>query len=252
MQTLRMSSLILAGALAASPSLADEVRVIGTGAVQHSINAVAKAFESETGDKITARFGTAGAVSKMFEAGEDADVLVSSAGGVKDIAGKGKLAAGEPTPVGKVRIGIGVCNGAKFDTATPEALKAALLSVPAFAYGDPASGATTGVHFAKLIDQLGVADAVKGKAMLRNGGLEVMKEVAAGKAAFGVTQTSEIITQPGCTVAGFLPDSMQLVTTYSAQLTKTAKTPSAQKFLTFLTSAKGAEIFRKEGFEPAR
>ena len=220
--------------------------------MQHSVLALARAFEDSSGHEIVATFGTAGAVSAKFDAGESADVLISSAGGVKDIAAKGKL-AGEAVPVGKVRIGIGVCKGgAKPDMSTPEKLKATLLAAPSFAYGDPASGATTGIHFAKVIADLGIADQVKGKALPRDGGLNVMKEVADGKAAFGVTQTSEIIAIPGCEIAGYLPDSLQLVTTYAASLTKDAKTPAAKAFVEFLVGPRGAEIFRKEGFEPAK
>jgi molybdate transport system substrate-binding protein len=235
------------------PALADDVRVIGTGAVQHSVLALSDAFQKATGHRIVSTFGTAGAVSARFKAGESADVLISSTGGVRDIAATGKLASGEMTPVGKVRIGIGVCNGgAKPETSTPAALRTALLAAPAFAYGDPASGATTGVHFAKVLTELAIADQVKGKALLRDGGLNVMKEVASGKAAFGVTQTSEIIAIPGCEIAGYLPDSMQLVTTYAAALTKEAKTPAARAFIDFVVSAPGREIFKKEGFEPAQ
>ena len=238
--------------VSAAPALADDVRVIGTGAVKHSVMALSKAFQKETGHRIVSTFGTAGAVSARFDAGESADVLISSSGGVRDIAAKGKFATGDATPVGKVRIGIGICTGSpKPDTSTPAALKTALLAAPSFAYGDPASGATTGIHFAKILTELGIADQVKGKALLRNGGLLVMKEVAEGNAAFGVTQTSEIIALPGCEIAGYLPDAMQLVTTYAAALTKDSKTPAAKAFIDFLVSPQGVEIFRREGFEPA-
>lgn len=248
-----LSAAVLALAVSAASAAADEIRVIGTGAVQHSVMALSDAFQKTTGHRVIATFGTAGAVSAKFDAGESADVLISSTGGVRDIAAKGKLAPGDATPVGKVRIGIGIRKGdPKPDTSTPAALKAALLAAPAFAYGDPASGATTGVHFAKLITELGVADQVKSKALLRDGGLLVMKEVAEGKAAFGVTQTSEILAVPGCEIAGYLPDSMQLVTTYAAALTKDAKSPAAKAFVDFLTGTQGADIFRHEGFEPAK
>jgi molybdate transport system substrate-binding protein len=241
---------ILALMSSAAPALADDIRLIGTGAVQHSVMAVSEAFQKATGHRIVSTFGTAGAVSAKFDAGESADVLISSSGGVRDIATKGKLATGDATPLGKVRVGIGIRTGSpKPNTSTPAALKATLLAAPSFAYGDPASGATTGIHFAKLLIELGIADQVKGKALLRNGGLLVMKEVAEGKAAFGVTQTSEIIALPGCEIAGYLPDTMQLVTTYSAAVTKDSKTLAAKAFIDFLISPQGTEIFRHEGFE---
>jgi len=138
----RLRAAVIALMASTAPALADDIRVIGTGAVQHSVMALSEAFQTATGHRIVSTFGTSGAVSAKFDAGESADVLISSSGGVRDIATKGKLATGDATPVGKVRIGIGIRTGSpKPDTSTPAALKAALLAAPSFAYGDPASGA---------------------------------------------------------------------------------------------------------------
>src|SRR6185295_6429940 len=112
-------------AAAAPAARADEVRVLATGAVQHSVMALAERFEKETGHHVKATFGTAGAIGAKFEAGEPADLLASSGAGLDALMAKGKL-EGAVKPLGRVRIAVGVRKGAtKPDVSTPDALKAA-------------------------------------------------------------------------------------------------------------------------------
>ena len=85
------------------------------------------------------------------------------------------------------------------------AFRASLLGAESIAYGDPAKGATTGIHFGKMLEKLGIQDAVRGKSQLAANGLDVMKLVADGKAEIGVTQISEILHVKGDTLVGPLP-----------------------------------------------
>jgi molybdate transport system substrate-binding protein len=235
-----------------------ELRMRATGAVQHTLIELAEAFQKATGHAVKAEFGTAGAVaadvlaSKPIQGGT-VDLVFSSEGSLQSADMVSRLAADTTAVVGRVRIGIGVRNGDTApDISTPEALKAALLAAPSFAYGDPATGATTGVHFAKLLETMGIVEAVKAKSVLRRGGLLVMKEVAEGKAAFGFTQTSEIKAVPGVKIAGYLPDQFQLVTAYAGAVTKDAAEPAVAKvFLAFVTGPAGQTAFRDHGFEVA-
>jgi molybdate transport system substrate-binding protein len=253
-----LSMAFLAGLLILPAKIASaaELRIRATGAVQHTLIELAEAFTRQTGHAVKAEYGTAGAVAVDVAAfkpidGKPADIVFSSESGLRS-AGMAALLSTETTAVvGRVRIGIGVREGdAAPDISTPEALKAALLAAPSFAYGDPASGATTGIHFAKLLDTMGIADTVKSKAVLRRGGLLVMKEVAEGKAAFGFTQTSEIKAVPGVKVAGYLPEQFQLVTAYAGALAKGAgEAETARAFLVFVTGPAGRKAFVEHGFE---
>ena len=243
---------VLLLAASGSPAFAVDIHVTGAPGVKHSLLTLADGFQRITRNRVIVGFGNAAAVTTKFDAGERIDVLISSTGELRDLTALGKL-AGEPAPVGKTRVGVAVCNGGSSpDTSTPEKLKAALLTAPSFSYGDPARGATAGVHFASVLTQLGVADQVKSRAQLREGDLEVIDEVAAGKAAFGFTQSSEITATSGCDIAGYLPDSLQLVTTYAIALTKDSKKPAAKAFIDFALGARGAEIFRTEGLDPLK
>jgi molybdate transport system substrate-binding protein len=247
---------ILCGALSAQ---AAEIRMRATGAVQHTLIELADAFTKATGHVVKAEFGTAGAVAADVTAGKaiegrGADLVFSSESSLRTAAMLAHLRADSLAVVGRVRIGIGVRDGDSApDISTPDLLKAALLAAPSFSYGDPASGATTGIHFAKLLEQMGIADAVKAKAVLRRGGLLVMKEVADGKATFGFTQTSEIKAVPGVKVAGYLPDQFQLVTAYAGALSANpGEQAAAQAFLDFVSGPAGQAAFKSHGFEVGR
>lgn len=233
----------------ALPLSAAEVRVMGTGAVMHSVQAIAADFEKETSHKIIATYGTAGAIGKRLEAGEKADVVLSSSGGLRQA--KALLADREPLLVGRVRMGMAGRPGAsKVDISTPEAFKAALLAASAVAYADPAQGSTTGVHFAKVLEQMGIAEQVRAKAVLGKDGFDVGKAVSEGKAPMGFTQATEIMAVPGAEVTGFLPDSYQLVSSYGVALTKDGeKSDAAKLFYARIVGAEGVDVFAHHGFE---
>ena len=49
-----------------------------------------------------------------------------------------------------------------------------------------------GIHFAKVIDDLGLRSELAGKIVLAANGIDVARKVASGEAELGITQVSEI------------------------------------------------------------
>jgi len=90
------------------------------------------------------------------------------------------------------------------------------------------------MHFAGVLKQLGVADAVKGKTTLVPGGYPA-ELVAKGEVEMVVHQISEIVPVKGVTLVGPLPKELQKVTVYSAgvAVASTSK-DAAREFVTFL------------------
>src|SRR5262249_24343876 len=110
----------------------------------------------------------------------------------------------------------------------------ALLSAKSLTYVDPAQGATSGIHFAGVLQQLGIADAVKSKTTLVPGGYPA-ELVAKGDVEMVVHQISEIVPGKGGTLVGPLPKQLQKVTVSSAGIAvASAAKPEAQAFVTFL------------------
>jgi molybdate transport system substrate-binding protein len=119
------------------------------------------------------------------------------------------------------------------------------------AYIDPASGGSSGIYVAGLLDKLGVADEVKPKAKLKKGG-HVSDLIVSGDAELGIHQISEIVSQKGVTLVGPLPKDIQNYTTYAVGLSAGAKqAEAARAFIKVLTGPSAAGVLKSTGMEGA-
>jgi molybdate transport system substrate-binding protein len=235
------------------PAMAQEpVRVLATGVFATALESLAAPFEVARGIKIQISIGNAGEVSSRLVAGEPADLVMTSSAGIKTLAKQNAVA--DEVVIGKMRLGVAIRTGAATpDLSSAEALRALLLSADKIAYIDPNGGGTAGPAFEKILVSLGVADAVHAKAVLGKTGKEIVKAVASGSATIGMTQASELIGANGVAFAGYLPDSQNLTTVYSAALATRSNNPkAASAFLEFVTSPIGSDQFRRAGWDIER
>ena len=137
----------------------------------------------------------------------------------------------------------------KPDISTPEKLKAALLLSNRIAFSDPARGATVGIHFMKVIEELGVRDEVLRKATVAKDGVETMRLVLEEKVDIGITQLSEILQASPDAVAGPFPKEFELATTYGLWH-RNDISRAAAAFVTFLTSPAGRKKLAESGIRP--
>jgi molybdate transport system substrate-binding protein len=224
--------------------------VLATGVFATTLQSLAQPFETASGYKIQLSIANAGEVASRVVAGEAADLVMSSSAGVKALAKQSALAS-NGVVIGKMRLGVAVQSGATLpDLASTETFRALLLSAGKVAYIDPDGGGTSGPFFEKMFASLGVADAVHAKAVLCKTGSEIVRAVAEGRAAIGMTQGSEIIGASGVAFAGYLPDSLNLTTVYSASITTRSKNPKgASAFLEFVAGPIGADQLRRAGWD---
>ena len=214
---------------------AAELKVMSAGAMKTIVTELGAEFTRETGHTLALTTGTVGQLRDKILAGEAADVVVMSDTVIDQLIGQGQLARGSRVDIARTGMGVAVREGApKPDISTPEALKQTLLSAKKIAYVDPASGGTSGIHFASVLQKLGIADAMKDKSILKPGGF-VAELVARGEADLCAHQISEILPVKGATLVGPLPHALQKVTTYSAALpARAAGNESAKAFIEFL------------------
>jgi molybdate transport system substrate-binding protein len=220
--------------LLVGPADAAEVKVLSAGAVKAVVPELAEAFRRETGHTVILTFDTVGALRKRA-ATEPADLLILSDEAVDDLTRQGIVVPGSRMDIARVGIGMGARQGAPPpDISTPEALKQTLLGVKSLAYMDPARGATSGIHFAKVLERLGIAEAMRDRTVLWPSGSSA-DAIVAGRAEVCVQQMSEILPVAGVTVVGPLPRVLQKVTTDSGGLAVKAESPAAaQAFLAYL------------------
>ena len=235
MRTSTAVAAMLAVLAATAGAGATELKVLSAGAMKTIVTELGAQFTRETGHTLALTPGTVGQLSDRIVGGEAADVVVLSDTAVDRLIAQGHLAAGSRVDIARTGIGVAVREGAPApDIAAPEALKRTLLAAKSITYVDPASGGTSGIHFAGVLDRLGIADAVKAKSILKPGGF-VAELVARGEAELAVHQISEILPVKGVRLVGPLPRELQKVTVYSAALpARAAGTGPARAFVEFM------------------
>lgn len=242
---------IAATILSVRPTLAAEVKVLTTGAFKPVVMAIVPAFERQSGDTVVVTNDTAGALARRVEGGERFDLVVLTPAALADLTAKGKVAAGSATPLARVGIGVAVKDGApRPDIGSVDAFKRALLDAPSVAVIDPAAGGSSGIYLAQLFERLGIADAVKPKAVLVPGGL-VAERVVKGEAGLAVHQISEILAVKGATLVGPLPSEIQNYTIYAGGIGAAAQQPeAARNLLNLFLSENARRVLTEKGMEP--
>lgn len=252
MRGLRRLALAAALLLAAALSLhAEPLKVMSAGAVSGGLKTLAPGYTSSTGTAVTLVFGNVGMIADRLKAGESADVLILSAAAMDELQKSGAL-AGTAVPLGRIGMGLAAkADAPKPDISTPESFKAALLAARSIAYSDPAGGGSSGIYFDGLIQRLGIAEAIRGKAVLIRGG-SAADRVASGEAALAVQNVSELIGVPGVALIGAFPADYQNYAVYAAGVpVASAQRQSAEDFIRFLTAPPAAAAWRAAGVEPA-
>jgi molybdate transport system substrate-binding protein len=229
-----------------------EVKVLTAGAFKQVMLALVPEYEKETGNKVVLDNDTAGGLQKRIEGGETFDVAIITPKAIDDLAAAGKIAHGSRVNIASVGVGVVVKEGApKPDISTVEAFKKALLAAKSVAYIDPASGGSSGIYVDKLLERLGIADQIRPKAKLKQGGY-VADLIASGQAELGVHQISEIMPVKGVTLVGPLPKEIQNTTTYAAGISATVQHKEAAQALIKMFSHPDAEATLKaKGMDPA-
>jgi molybdate transport system substrate-binding protein len=245
---------VVVAGLLATPAGAADLKVISAGAVRGLIAQIIEDYSHQSGQKFDFTIGTTGQLRTVITSGQPADLVIVSVPLMAELEKTGKLTPGSRAELGRVGIGVAVRDGASVpDIATPDAFKQALIAARSVAYTNPAEGGTSGIYFNSLTERLGIADAIKQKAVLTKGGSEAAIEVAEGRAEMAVIFVSEAIAVKGVKVAGLLPPSLQDYSAYAAAIPSNSTDPAAARaFIAALTSAAMAERWRANGFEPPK
>jgi molybdate transport system substrate-binding protein len=232
----------------AGHATAAEIKVIGSPGFREAYNELVPTFEKATGNRVTTIWGGVNEVAKRVGDGETADIVILPVAQIEDLLKQGKLVPGSRVDVAKSGIGVAVRSGApKPDLRSGEALKNALLKAKSIAY----STGPSGVHMVRLIQQWGIADAVKAKIVVSPPDTPVGEILARGGAEIGFQQVSELIRIKGIDYLGPLPADVQEITAFAAALHRNAAAPDAAKALMkFLSAPAAAPIIRKTGMEP--
>ena len=227
------------------------LRILSGGAAQGVVNALAPEFQAETGYAIDGTFGAVGAMRAKLRSGEAADLMILTSALIAELGREGYLVGASAADLGEVQTAVAVRTGdAAPEIGDASALRSALLKADAIYFPDPEQ-ATAGIHFAGVLEKLGIRGELAGRLRTFPNGATAMRELAASTAAhpIGCTQTTEILNTPGVTLVAPLPKGYDLATVYTAAVCASAAHPeAAQRFVALLTSDRAREVRARAGF----
>jgi molybdate transport system substrate-binding protein len=228
------------------------VEVLSGGAAQGLVAALAAQFRAETGCDIGGTFGAVGAMREKLLAGQRADLLILTSAIIADLARSGHVVAGSAVDIGLVETGVAVRTG---DPVPPignaDELRSALLAADAIYLPDPTQ-ATAGIHFAKVLERLGIARDVAARLRPHPNGATAMRALSQSRDTrpIGCTQVTEILATLGVTLVGPLPKGFELATVYTAGVcTKAALPAEAARLAALLSAETTGEARTRAGFQ---
>jgi len=184
-------------------------------------------------------------------AGAPADMLILTASLIAELTQAGRIVAGSAADLGAVATGVAVRVGDPAPAiGDADALRAALRAADGIYFPDPKL-ATAGIHFAKVLERLGIADEVAGRLRVFPNGAAAMQALAEVKSGrpIGCTQATEILNTPGVTLVGNLPRDFALATVYRLGISTEARSPDlARRLAALLTGEATRDLRRKLGF----
>ncbi len=229
-----------------------QLNVLSGGAAQGLVGALHDAFRARTGLTVGGSFGAVGAMRDKLLAGEPCDLLILSQALIDGLVQSGHAVASSVRPVGVVKTGVAVVSGqARPAVDTPQALREALAQASAIYCPDPEK-ATAGIHFYKVLTDLGLVPTLGQRLRTYPNGATAMRALAddALPGAIGSTQVTEILYTSGVDLIGLLPAPYELSTVYTAAVCTQARQPeAAQALIDLLTAPDQAALRRQGGFD---
>ena len=229
--------------------------VLSAGAAKGLVEALAPRFRNETGTGIAGTFGAVGTIREQFLAAGTCDVLILTAAMLGDLARDGYVVPETIAPLGQVLTGVAVPAGEAHPPIGDRAALRACFAAAQALYCPDTEKATAGIHFAKVLRELGLWPEAVARIKAFPSGAVAMRALAdgAGPGRVGCTQVTEILYTPGVELVGVLPEEFRLATTYSVSVATRAKEPElARRLAAMLTAPAHAELRARGGFVAGR
>jgi molybdate transport system substrate-binding protein len=227
------------------------LNILSGGAAQGLVGSVAPAFRAQTGFDIGGEFGAVGAMADRLRKGTPTDIVILTAAIVARLAEEKLVVPTSIRDVGLVETALALRSGdPTISVADAAGLREAFLASDAIFVPDT-KVSTAGIHVAKILGQLGIADKVADRLKIFPNGATAMRYLAESDARrpIGCTQSTEIISTNGVVLSGSLPPGCELATMYTAAVTThAAAAQQAQRLIDLLTAADAQELRVRAGF----
>jgi molybdate transport system substrate-binding protein len=229
------------------------LNILSGGAAQGLVGSLAAKFRERTSLAITGEFGAVGAMADKLRGGTPADILILTSALIATLAREGLVTENSIADVGRVETALAVREADPLVSASNAAsLRSVFLAADAIFVPDT-KASTAGIHVAKVLGQLGIAEEVEGRLRIYPNGATAMRHMAESDARrpIGCTQATEIIATKGIKLSSALPEGCDLATVYSAAIAAGAvHARGAQILIELLINADQLMLRERAGFLP--
>jgi molybdate transport system substrate-binding protein len=227
------------------------LNILSGGAAQGLVASLAAKFKAMSGFDVAGEFGAVGAMADKLRQGTPTDIVILTAAIVAKLAEENLVVPASIADIGLVETALAVrANDPLVAASDAASLRATLLAADAIFVPDTKTS-TAGIHVAKMLRQLGIADEVEARLKVYPNGATAMRHLAASDAVrpIGCTQSTEIIGTVGVVLSGSLPPGCELATMYTAAVTiGAANAKQAQSLIGLLTAAEQRAARERAGF----
>ena len=225
------------------------IDVLSTLALRGVLVEIADEFRDRTGLAFAATYKSTNMALSLITEGATADVAILTREAIDRLVRDGIIVDDSTADLAQSGVGVAVRAGApKPDVGTVAALRSTLLEARSVAF--TRLGAS-GIHFARVIERLGIADEVRRKAHIGDG--YVGEVVARGEAEMAVQQISELMPVAGIDIVGPLPDEVQKISVFAAGIFRAVKNADgAEKLISHLAEPRLAPLLIRKGLEPVK
>lgn len=227
---------------------AAEIKVLSTHAAFEVLSELGPRFERSTGHRLSVGYDPTNVIRRRIDDGAAFDVAIVTRPVIDELAAQERIVADSCIDIGRSGLGVAVRAGApKPDIGTVDAFKRALLAAESVVRSkDGASGQ----YFAKLLEHLGIAEAMRGKVRLGGSG-RVAELVASGEVAMAVQQIAEILPVTGAQFVGPFPPDLQIYTVFATGIGSAATNrEAAAALIDALTAPSASALYKAKGLEP--
>jgi molybdate transport system substrate-binding protein len=230
------------------------IHLLSGGAAQGLVNDLKPSIETATHTMISSTFGAVGLMKQKLLDGAPCDVVILTAALIEQLTASGHVVSGSARNLGPVKTGVAVKHGTPHpEVETAEQLKAAMLAATGIYFPDPQL-ATAGIHFMKVLNELGIASEVAERLRPFPNGATAMKAMAEcdDPHVIGCTQVTEILITDDIDLVADLPPVFELATVYALGVATNAKQAGlAQQLADLLCSDRTRALRMALGFELA-
>jgi molybdate transport system substrate-binding protein len=202
----------------------------------------------QSGGEVQIEWNPTAVITREIDAGKRADVLLVTREAMDALVAQGIADASTRVELLRSNLGVAVRQGAAHPSIdNVDQFRQALLDARSVAYSD--SGAS-GIYFARLIAQWGIAERINARATLIKSGLAAEK-LLTGEADLAVQQISELLTVEGIEIVGPFPPGAQNALSFSAAcFAGTDNLEEAKRFIAHIDDVASRQTYRRYGLEP--